>query len=410
MPKSTAPSTLEPERLPEPTRLQQLCRALALLDEIFEPEWSLRYFSYDTKWGAGGHLATIRTGEGEGCAVWFSPKGTVIAGADPASRAAKIAPAERIEHMYSKLPRPLSAARIEFDEATFALWRLPSDKSWHTHPLARGSDGSAGLLWILDDEPDTYVRHARDYFDRKIARGDVAAVYAGTIDAAIVARLNEDANVRRVLTSAKKLGFEIGSAKPTAAKEKKTAKAAVPAAVRKQLEVLFDPAFLAKRLTTFALIDAIVAPTKRFITIDKTTPAMIGAMGPLNFWLAGSAGVLWGGKGATSDEGVPDAIAKRWKTSSRDTGAIGFLAWTSGRSWKLESFDDAAAKGLAILQRNYLAWAKKHYGHALPPDVITSLWNGRPLTRDDVERLNPRADFATIAREASHLKWKVSKH
>ena len=48
--------------LPELERLRELCKALAILDAMIEPEWQLRYFSFDIKWDEGEEMASMRDG------------------------------------------------------------------------------------------------------------------------------------------------------------------------------------------------------------------------------------------------------------------------------------------------------------------------------------------------------------
>lgn len=384
----------------------------------------MRYFDYDPRWGAGGALGSLRTGEGDECWIWFSPKGTVVAGIDPQAAFAKKSASERLARVYAGIPQALAQAPIEFDDVTFAAWHLPQNGAWSAAPPAerRGDfDGSERLLAFFDDDPATYLRHARTYFERNLTLRDVQQVYAARIDAETVGRLNPQAKAAPVLAFAKKLGFAIGVAprgtklvRPTA-----RAKSKVPAATASQLAKLFDPEFLLKRLTTFALIDAIVAPGARSIEVELAGKGGLARLawggGVLHAWISGRSGVLYGGPANESSVElatavtIPGPLAERWRKEAPHTKRARFIVWSIGKKWNVDAFDAAGAAPLECLRPAYLQWAKRHYGRALPEAVVTRLWLGKPLTREIATALSPSIRWQSVAREAAHLKWPVER-
>jgi len=40
-------------------------QSLATLDAIYSPEWEYRYYSYDSNWGEGEEMGSIRNGSGD---------------------------------------------------------------------------------------------------------------------------------------------------------------------------------------------------------------------------------------------------------------------------------------------------------------------------------------------------------
>jgi len=53
------------ETIPEVEALKRLCQSLAMLDAIMSPEWAYRYYSFDSKWGEGEMMASMRDGSGD---------------------------------------------------------------------------------------------------------------------------------------------------------------------------------------------------------------------------------------------------------------------------------------------------------------------------------------------------------
>ncbi len=238
-------STRRLDLLPSPDGLLRLSKALTILDRIMEPERpELRYFDFHEDWG-GGSLATMDSGEGDYYRIWFLRAGTVVCGLDPSVPYSRVEAAQRTAEVFSALPPALSRARIEFDDVTFACHRARKDTVWVATPTRRRGkdpDGSERVLRFLDDHPETYVRHARTYFGRKVALPAVRKAYELTLDAATVSSLNDATSPRSILAFARRLGFEVAAGRATATIS------LPPAEVRKSLAQLADPASLAKRL------------------------------------------------------------------------------------------------------------------------------------------------------------------
>ena len=51
--------------LPEIDSLKRLSQSLAMLDAILEPDWELRYYSFNSHWGEGEMMASMRDGSGD---------------------------------------------------------------------------------------------------------------------------------------------------------------------------------------------------------------------------------------------------------------------------------------------------------------------------------------------------------
>src|SRR4051812_32548719 len=113
-------STRRPNELPAPPRLSELCKAIALLEAMVEPNEDERWYGYDPSWGRGRECASMRSFEGDTCFVWFAREGAVIVGYD------KEAGARDPAAVFAGLPAELDDARTEpafGGDVSFALWR-----------------------------------------------------------------------------------------------------------------------------------------------------------------------------------------------------------------------------------------------------------------------------------------------
>lgn len=212
-------STKSPNELPHPAQLREVCQAIALLDEIMQPDASLRTYAYDANWAEHEELASMRSGEGEAFFVWFSPAGVVIRGNDPTCSAARAKKRPDSAQLFDGIPDALASARTEpafggEDEVTFAIWRAANSDAWTVGKRARGEDGSARLLAILEAHPLNYIEYAQKQYGRKLPMAAVEPFYQRrTITPERIRSIREDADVASIVKSAAALGFDTAEGK-----------------------------------------------------------------------------------------------------------------------------------------------------------------------------------------------------
>ncbi|MBT9393925.1 hypothetical protein KLP40_12195 [Hymenobacter sp. NST-14] len=172
-------SSLDYTNLPAPADLQRLCQALTALDAINSPDPEFRYYTYNPAWDEGEALFEMSDGEGDQMLVLFRPEGCCING---------------FLHEYeqpdkSQVTRGLPAAFDEFIfgepvssiGTTFCLWYTPAH-GWQTGVVELEDDGSEELLYIFDQNPDSYADWANEYYLDETERepleaADVARLY-----------------------------------------------------------------------------------------------------------------------------------------------------------------------------------------------------------------------------------------
>lgn len=206
-------------QIPSPPRLQELMRALALLDSLVLPDWEDRTFSYDPAWDDGAAMASMRDGCGDWFAIRFpSAGGAVVRGfAHESAMSPWRNNTETLwPQLFDGLPPRYSWAReadgFVAEEVTFCLW---FDNRWTRGPVVFPSDvhdpdGSQRLLALLRDDPQTWLDLAQDVYERTFDRQAVAAVYASTpLDAALAARFDPDMPFYNAESLAKELEYPI---------------------------------------------------------------------------------------------------------------------------------------------------------------------------------------------------------
>lgn len=208
-------STATPERLPSIETLRLLTKSLAMLDAIVCPEWEYRYYSFNSQWGSGEEMASMRNGSGDDWFLLFDPVGAALKGCahDYPLASDKSFPAIIQKRVPAEFSSFLHEAAFSMEFATFCLWRRHGDAAWSVVLPADGrvspaEDGSAGLISILDGRAESYRCWAEDYYERRIPIAAVEAVYRHrALDPELVAALNPDLTLSNLAADATEIGY-----------------------------------------------------------------------------------------------------------------------------------------------------------------------------------------------------------
>jgi len=157
--------------------LRKLTQSLAMLDAIMSPEWEHRYYSFNSKWGEGEMMASMRNGSGDEYFILFDSHGAIMKGFDHESAMSPwSAEEEKVwPGMFDGVPVEfetfLAEPAFSIPETTFCIWRRYVDTAWHVGPInypdEDDPDGSEYLLSILDGRPSTYKEFAESYYEKK---------------------------------------------------------------------------------------------------------------------------------------------------------------------------------------------------------------------------------------------------
>ena len=208
-------STATPERLPDLEALRRLTKAIAMLDAIISPEWEYRYYSYNSKWGQGEEMASMRNGCGDDWFLLFDAHGAALKGfAHEYPLAGDLSFAARIQATVPTVFASfLHEPAFSLDTASFCLWRRRTDPAWSVVSPATGrvspdEDGSAELLGILDGNPETYRLWAVDYYEREIPPAAVRAVYEHQVlSNRLLATFNPELALADIAKDAQEIGY-----------------------------------------------------------------------------------------------------------------------------------------------------------------------------------------------------------
>jgi len=204
--------------MPDIRTLRRLTRSLAMLDAILAPEWEDRYYSFDSHWGPGELMASMRNGQGVSWFALFTASGVVLHGLD--HEAPMYRYGDPWPGIFDTLPAELSDFVREpaFDtrNSTFCIWHRVGGAAWERGPVrfppGEDPDGSAWLLRHLDGRPDSYRTFAAEYYEVDVPLDAVGAVYGhAPLTGELVAALNPAVSVRDLGADVAEIGYPDGA-------------------------------------------------------------------------------------------------------------------------------------------------------------------------------------------------------
>jgi hypothetical protein len=190
--------------LPDIPTVRRRSQALAILDAILCPEWAYRYFSFDSRWGPGEEMASMRNGSGDEYSIGFSAAGAFVRGFDHESSMSPYSHDDRrlwpglVDSVPQEFERWLNEPAFGsqgFLEATVCLWRGPADDHWHTGDVDEPRDADPG--WVFEELVDlsgaAFRTYAEEVHEVELSPADVAHVFAlRPLTEELVRRLNPE--------------------------------------------------------------------------------------------------------------------------------------------------------------------------------------------------------------------------
>jgi hypothetical protein len=193
-----------------------------MLDAIMSPEWESRYYSFNSKWGEGEMMASMRAGSGDEYFILFNPDGAIMKGF---AHEALMSPYATelgkpwvgvLDDVPDEFKDFLSEPAFSIEDTTFCIWRKHTDSSWQVgridYPEGDDPDGSEDLLFLLDGQPSTYKEFAEEYYEREVELSAVEHIYQQkAVTPEIIAALNADVSLGELKSDIEETGYPSGA-------------------------------------------------------------------------------------------------------------------------------------------------------------------------------------------------------
>jgi hypothetical protein len=163
-------STQNLEALPDRKTLQNICKAISVMDAIISQKWECRYYSYNSKWNKNEECLQMRDGLGDELYVLFRAEGCVINGfAHEYHQADKKKLTYNLPTVFHDF---IFGEPVESIGSTFCLWTTEL-KNWQVGQIENHENDSEELLNIFDGNPQTYIDWATENFEESIKGGGI---------------------------------------------------------------------------------------------------------------------------------------------------------------------------------------------------------------------------------------------
>ncbi|UYZ65161.1 hypothetical protein [Hymenobacter weizhouensis] len=186
-------STAAYTALPDKAALQQLCKALATLDAVIYPDLEYRYYSYDAHWAPGEEFFEMNDGEGDQLLALFRAEGCVLNGyADGLPEPDKEQLTRRLPEVFREF---MFGEPVSSIGTTFCFWQTQPGQ-WQLGDSNQPEDGSEDLLGIFDNNPQTYIDWAEEYY------GEEDIFHVGGLPFAVVQQIYHGTPLTRPMVHA----------------------------------------------------------------------------------------------------------------------------------------------------------------------------------------------------------------
>ncbi|ANZ40415.1 hypothetical protein BBK82_34765 [Lentzea guizhouensis] len=190
--------------LPAIPDLRALCRTLAALDVVLDPDSDVRYHLYDTEWAPGEELASMYDGAGNEYSVVFTAAGAFVRGFDHESSMSPYASdddkpwpgvVDSVPDVFRACVEEPAFCDDLVPRVTVCLWREHGDSAWRHGDIAFPEGDEDGADWMFAlltaGTPEAFQDWAQDYYGEPVDLDAVRHFYAGRpLTADVVTALN----------------------------------------------------------------------------------------------------------------------------------------------------------------------------------------------------------------------------
>jgi hypothetical protein len=204
--------------LPDIEALRKLSQSLAMLDAIMSPDWEYRYYSFNSKWGEGEMMASMRNGCGDGYFILFNSVGAIMKGFAHESEMSpwNFDPGQVWLGVLSDVPSEfddfLREPAFGLEETTFCVWRKFGDDKWQAgniaYPPDSDPDGSEEMLKTLIGQPEAYINFASWHYEKELSLLPIVQVYQHQpLTDELIAQLNEEVSISSLQNDLEEIGY-----------------------------------------------------------------------------------------------------------------------------------------------------------------------------------------------------------
>ena len=190
--------------VPSESEIKRKLQSLAMLDAILMPDWTLRYFSFNSKWGSNEMMGSMRDGQGGEFFFLFDAVGAAgkIYSKETALGPNAVSSLNSIPAEFSSF---LNEPAFSLNLASCYLWQRSRESAWSVVPA---SVTQLPFLGFVADEGEHYRAWANDYYEADLTANAVRSAFLQQLlTPAFIRSINPNAEIEAVFSDAKEIGY-----------------------------------------------------------------------------------------------------------------------------------------------------------------------------------------------------------
>lgn len=177
-------------------------KSIALLEAIVCPEWEYRYYSYNSRWGDGEEMASMRNGSGDEWFLWL--KDGLAAIKVLCHEFGALKGIETIKNQFpSGYKEFISEPAFSINESS-SLWYLSNDK-WVKFDV--DEEKANKLLSVFNWGPSEYKEWAEDYYEEEFSLEAIENIMSGNLTDSDIHSLNSELTLKDVEDEIAQIGY-----------------------------------------------------------------------------------------------------------------------------------------------------------------------------------------------------------
>ena len=199
---------------PTPSLLKKIMQSMAALDAIISTEWEYRYYSFNSVWGDGEMMGSMRNGSGDDLFILFSASGAFVKGFSH-EQWEEFPADEAYREVASCFAEAVSEPAFSPELVTFCCWYAIARGRWEEAaipPFDCEENGSAWMLSEIDGDATKYTEFAKEYYEVEIDEGAVRSIYNHVpMTVELAKSLNAEVDYRALMSDLAEIGYPVAT-------------------------------------------------------------------------------------------------------------------------------------------------------------------------------------------------------
>ena len=177
-------------------------KSISLLEAIICPEWEYRYFSFNSKWGEGEEMASMRNGSGDEWFLWV--KNGLAALKVMNHEFGTLKDIETIKNQFPTVYASfITEPAFSINEST-SLWYL-NEAEWVKYDV--NEEETNKLIKVFNWTPSEYKEWAEDYYENEFSLEAIDNIMAGKFSENDIHLLNDELSYKDIEEEISEIGY-----------------------------------------------------------------------------------------------------------------------------------------------------------------------------------------------------------